>query len=66
MIKGEGNNGELSYYGVILDIIDLRYTGGNKVHYLDVIGMIILGKVLVIEKIIMGLLVSTRSKSTCK
>ncbi|XP_039130942.1 uncharacterized protein LOC120267365 [Dioscorea cayenensis subsp. rotundata] len=31
MVKGEGNEGELSYYGIILDIIELRYTGGNKV-----------------------------------
>jgi len=31
MVKGEGNDGELSYYGVILDIIELRYTGGNKI-----------------------------------
>ncbi|XP_039116448.1 uncharacterized protein LOC120251861 [Dioscorea cayenensis subsp. rotundata] len=45
MVKGEGNEGELSYYGIILDIIELRYTGGNKkLHYLDVTGMILLGK----------------------
>ncbi|KAM0943978.1 putative beta-galactosidase [Dioscorea sansibarensis] len=55
MVIGEGNNGESSYYGVILDIYE-----GIKLHYLDVVGMILLGKVLVIQKIIMGLLVSTR------
>ena len=33
MVKGEGSNGELSYYGdgVILGIIEFRYMRGNRI-----------------------------------
>lgn len=31
MVKGEGNNGEFSCYGVILDITELCYIRGKKI-----------------------------------
>ena len=31
LVKGDGNTGNLDYFGVLIDIIGLSYSGGNNV-----------------------------------